>query len=307
MAQLLRRRAVQNPGSIGAATDPVLSGQRADRAGHRRTMRTDEIRQPLVRERQRHGDALGQNSSPALRQVPEREQQSIVDSLMVGDRERHRERVRAARPAIEELQPELRPWVHPHDQAMIEYGEPRRFQHDPANLRLHVGALLIPAPRPDDVAGAEQFHAPTSQHFDLATDQPVDDQEASMMGVGLLCRGDVPIARRQVPHARSGLAPSPFTIAGWDQILKLGISIDDADRIRGSAQAVRSRPRSGSACSFGEQLTRRPSISSAASVAEQADQRTDQRVRVDAVVRGGEPFGLGWAGEGEHEFLAAGV
>jgi hypothetical protein len=248
---------VQNPRSIGAAADFVLSGQRADRAGHRRTMRANEICQPLMRERQRHGDALGQNSSPALGQVPEREQQPIIDSLMVSDRKGNRERVCTARSAIEELQPELRPRGHPHNQVMIEHGQPRRFQDDPAHLRLHVGALLIPTPRPDHVSGAEQFHATTSQHFDLSTDEPVDDQEASMLGVGLLCRRDVPIACRQVPHTRPGLAASPFTIMRRDQILELGIGINDADRIRGSAQTVCSpAQQSGSRRSFGGQLTR---------------------------------------------------
>ncbi len=67
-------------------------------------MSADEIRQPLVRERQRHGDALGQNPPPAFRQVPEREQQPIVDPLMVSDRQRDGERVSAARAAVEELQ-----------------------------------------------------------------------------------------------------------------------------------------------------------------------------------------------------------
>ena len=55
----------------------------------------DEIREPLMGERQRHGDALGQDSSPALGKVPEGEQQSIIDALMVGDCQRDRERVRA--------------------------------------------------------------------------------------------------------------------------------------------------------------------------------------------------------------------
>jgi hypothetical protein len=157
--------------------------------------------------------------------------------------------VRAARPAIEELQPELGPWVHPHDQVMIEHGEPRWFQHDPANLRLNVGALLIPAPWPDDVAGAEQFDTTTSQHFDLSTDEPVNDQEASMVGIGLLCRCDIPVADGQVTHARPGFAASPFPILRRDQILELGISIDDADRICGSAHTE---------CGFGEKLTRCP-------------------------------------------------
>jgi len=159
-------------------------------------MRADEIRKPLMRERQWHGDSIGQNASPAFGQVPERQQQPIIDPLMMSDRERNRERVSAARPSIEELQSKLRPWGHPHDQVMIEHGQPRWLQHDPANLRLDMGSLLIPAPWADHVAGAEQFHATTSQHFDLSTDQPVDNQEALMMGIELLRRSDVPIARR---------------------------------------------------------------------------------------------------------------
>ena len=115
-----------------------------------------------MRKRQRHGDALGQNPSPALGQVPEREQQPIIDSLMVSDRQRDRERVSTARPPVEELQPELWPWGHPYDQAMVEYGQPCRLQDDPADLGLNVGSLLVPAPRPDHVAGAEQFDTSTS-------------------------------------------------------------------------------------------------------------------------------------------------
>ena len=161
MAQLLRRRAMQNPRSIGPAADSVLSGQRAHRAGHCGAMSADEIRQPLMRERQRHGDALRQNPPPALGQVPEREQQPIIDSLMVSDRKRDRERVSAARPSVEELQPQLWPWGHPYNQVIIQHGQPRRLQDDPADLRVNVRALLVPAPRPDHVAGAEQFHAST--------------------------------------------------------------------------------------------------------------------------------------------------
>ena len=236
---------MQNPRAIGPAADSVLSGQGAHRAGHCRAMSADEVRQPLMRERQRHGDALGQNPSPALGQVPEREQQPIIDSLMVSDRKRDRERVSAARPSVEELQPELWPWGHPYDQPMIEYGQPCRLQDDPADLRLNVGSLLVPAPRPDHVAGAEQFHASTSKHFDFSADQSVDDKEALMMGVELLCRRDVPIALGQVPDPGPRFATSAFTVAGRDQIFELRISINDADRIDGNVQMIRSPPQRG--------------------------------------------------------------
>jgi hypothetical protein len=238
MTQLLRRRAMQDPRSIRPAADPVLSGERADRTGDCRTMRANKVRQPLMRQRQRHGDALRQDASPALGQMPEREQQPIIDPLMVGDRQRDRERVSPARSAVEELEPELWPRRHPDHQVMVQHGQPGWFQDDPANLRPDVRALFIPAPRSDHVASAKQLHATTAQHLDLSTDQPVDDQKAPMMGVNLLGPRDVPIADRQMPHSSPRLAPGAVTIDRRHQILKLGISVDNADRIRGTAHIV---------------------------------------------------------------------
>jgi hypothetical protein len=218
-------------------------------------MSADEIRQPLMGERQRDGDALRQNPPPPFRQVPEREQQPIVDSLMVSDRERDGERVSATRAAVEEFQSQLGPWIHPHDQVVVEYGQSCWLQHDPPDLRLDMRALLIPAPWPDHITGAQQFHATTSEYLDLPTDQPVDDQKPPMMRVELLGRRDVPIACTEVPYPRSRLSAGPVTVGRRHQILKLGISVDDADRIRGSAQAVCSSPRAGSQDGFSEELT----------------------------------------------------
>ena len=58
------------------------------------------------------------------------------------------------------------------------------------------------------------------------------------MGVELLCRRDVPIARGQVPDAGPRFATSAFTFAGRDQIFELRISINDADRIDRNVQMV---------------------------------------------------------------------
>ena len=86
-------------------------------------MRADEIREPLVRKRERYGDAVRQNSTPALGQMPERQQQPVIDPLMVSDRKGDRERVGAPSPPVEELQSKLRPRGHPHHEAVIEYGQ----------------------------------------------------------------------------------------------------------------------------------------------------------------------------------------
>jgi hypothetical protein len=66
-------------------------------------MRSDEIGEPLVREREGYGDAVRQNPTPAFGQMPKRQQQPVSDPLMVSDRKGDGERVGAPSPAIEEL------------------------------------------------------------------------------------------------------------------------------------------------------------------------------------------------------------
>jgi hypothetical protein len=66
-------------------------------------MRPDEIREPLVRKRERYGDALWENSTPTFGQMPQRQQQPVIDPLMVSDRKRDGERVSAPSPAVEQL------------------------------------------------------------------------------------------------------------------------------------------------------------------------------------------------------------
>ncbi len=92
----------------------------------------------------------------------------------------------APSPPVEELQSKLRPRGHPHHKAMIEHGQARGLQNDPPNLGVNMRSLVVPAPRTNHVARADQFHAPPPQHFHLSADQAIDDQEAPMMTVGLL-------------------------------------------------------------------------------------------------------------------------
>ena len=125
MAQLLGWGPVQHPRSVATATDFASLLQCTQRAGHCGAMRADEIREPLVRKRERYGDAVRQNPTPALGQMPKRQQQPVIDALMVSDRKGDGERVGAPSSAVEELQSKLRPWGHPHHKAMIKHGQPR--------------------------------------------------------------------------------------------------------------------------------------------------------------------------------------
>lgn len=196
-------------------------------------MRADEIREPLVRKRQRYGDAVRQNSTPAFGQMPEREQQPVVDPLMVSDRKGDGERVGAPSAPVEELQSKLRPRVHPHHKAMIKDGQAGGLQNDPANLRVNVGSLVVPTPRANHVARPDQFHASPPQHVNLSADQSIDDQEAAMMTIGLLCGGDLPIAGGQAPDSRLSLASGPLIVNRRQEIPNLRVGVDDADETRG--------------------------------------------------------------------------
>ncbi len=125
MAQLLGWGAVQQPRSVSTATDLASLRQCTQCAGHCGTMRPDEIREPLVRKRERYGDAVRPHPTPALGQMPERQQQPVIHPLMMSDGKGDGERVGAPSAAVEELQSKLRPRGHPHHKAMIKHGQPR--------------------------------------------------------------------------------------------------------------------------------------------------------------------------------------
>ncbi len=127
MAELLGWRPVQHPRPVPAATDLSSLLECTQCAGHCGAMRSDEIREPLMRKRERYGDAVGQNPTPAFGQMPKRQQQPVIDPLMVRDRQGDGERVGAPSPAVEELESELGPWGHAHHKAVIKHGQPRRL------------------------------------------------------------------------------------------------------------------------------------------------------------------------------------
>ncbi len=114
---------MQHPRSVSPTADLASLLQCTQCAGHRGAVRADEIREPLVRKRERYGDAVRQHSTPAFGQMPERQQQPVIDPLMVSDRKGDGERVGAPSPPVEELQSKLRPGGHPHHKAMVKHGQ----------------------------------------------------------------------------------------------------------------------------------------------------------------------------------------
>ena len=158
-------------------------------------MCSDQVGQTLVGERQRHRNALLPNPSPTFGKVPEREQEPLVHPLMMGDGQRDGQVMCPPRSAGKQLEPELRPRIHPHDQTVVQYRQPSRLEHGPAHFRVNVRALGVPTPRPHDVPGAEQLDACTSENVHLPRHQPFDDQKPTVMLVGLDRANRIPFAR----------------------------------------------------------------------------------------------------------------
>lgn len=131
-------------------------------------MRPDQVSKPLMRQRQRDGDAFRNDPSPAFGQVPERQQQTVVNALMMGDRQGDGQRMRAPSASRKKLHTELGPGSHPADEAMIEDGQLRRLKYQPPDFGMNMRAVRVPSPRPQDVARAEQLDASPAEHLDLA-------------------------------------------------------------------------------------------------------------------------------------------
>ena len=232
VAQLGRRRPVKRPGAVFAPADRARANQVAHRDGHGRAVRPDQVGQPLMRQRQSHSDALRSNTSPALSQVPEGQQQPIIDARVMGDRQGNRQRVRTPGGAAEQLHAELRPRRYACHQTVVEHGQTRRLEHHPAHLGLDVGAVSVPTPGAHDIASTQQLDAPAPEYIDLPREQPVDDQEAVMMRVGLDRARDVPIARGETAYAGQRLAARALALRFVQQLGEAGVCINNADQIR---------------------------------------------------------------------------
>ena len=138
MAYLCRRSPVQHPSAVVSPTERARRGELSHRLGDRRSVSSDQVREALVRQRQRHDDAVRHDTPPPLRQMPESQKETIVDTLVMGDRKRDRQVVGPAGTAGKELDAELGPRVHANDQPVVEHGKPRRLKNHPADLRVHV-------------------------------------------------------------------------------------------------------------------------------------------------------------------------
>jgi len=197
-------------------------------------MGAHQIREALVGEGKVHHDAVATDPSPALGHVPQREQEPVIDPLVMGDGQRHRELVGAPDAPAEELDPELWPRHHAGHEAVVEHGQAGGLEDRPAHLRSDVRAVVVPAPWPQHVSGADQLDTAPAEHVDLAGEQAVHDQKSPVMDVGLHRRPGIPGPGGEPPHASQGIAPGPIASGTVEQRREVVVGVDDAHDVRGT-------------------------------------------------------------------------
>jgi anti-sigma B factor antagonist len=260
--------------------DRPVARETAYRGGDGLAPGADEVGQALVAKWQRHDDSVAVDAAPALGEMPECQQEAIVDALMVRDRERDGEVVSPPGAPVEQLQPELRPGDDAEDEPVVEDGQPAWLEDRPPDLRPDVGTLVVPPPRTHDVAVPDELDAATAQHVDCAAEQTVDDQEAAMVGGRLERSRCVPLTGRQALDACERLVTRPLEFALVEQVGEVGVGVDDADD-------VLPRPHTGSVPVTGpERARRRADVVTPTRAAATSDEPSTVRPPVSRRTRG---------------------
>ena len=190
-------------------------------------------------ERQRHDDAVGVHAAPALGQVPEHQQQPVVDALVVGDRERDGEMVRAPGAAVEQLDAELRPRAPsagrarcrgPRAAAGSSTTQPTSARTcEPSSSHCH-GRITSPWP-----SSSTQRRPSTST---VRLSSPSTIMKPRWWVSTLERRAGVPLAGREPQHAGERLAPRALQLIGREQVAQVGIGVDDAQLSGATAMGV---------------------------------------------------------------------
>ena len=138
MSQFRWRGAVEHPDAVLSPAQFPGASQLPHRLGHRWTVRSDEMCEALMRQGQWYRNALRSDPSPAFGQVPQGQEQPVVDALVMGDRECDGQVMGPSGATGKEFHAQLRPRVHALDQAVIEDRETSRLEHGPSNLGMNV-------------------------------------------------------------------------------------------------------------------------------------------------------------------------
>ena len=101
---------VDHPGSVELPRQGFLVDKPVEGGGHRRAVRAHHLPKHPVCEPKRKMDAVGLDSTPAIGQVPQQEQEPVLYALRLEDRQAKRQ---PARPSYRSLQQDRRDGRHP--------------------------------------------------------------------------------------------------------------------------------------------------------------------------------------------------
>ena len=203
MAQLLGRRAVQHPVAVVAAAD------RARRASARPARVVTDGRWAPTRSASRWWPSGSGTTMPSACTRPQRSARcQSVSSSRSSTRWWWAIASATARwcarrvPRLNSSTPSCGHGHDAHHEPVVEHGQARRLEHHPADLGLHVRALLVPRPRPHHVAGpiSSTQRRPSTSTSRLS--RPSTIRKPRWWASALERRRGVPLARREPQHAR---------------------------------------------------------------------------------------------------------
>src|SRR3954468_12604957 len=177
LVQLGRRLAVEQP-RVSELRHVALAPELLERRGDRRPARGDEVGEQLVRQPQRHADAVRRDPPPTVGEVPHEHQQAAVDPRVVRDRHGHHERARALHGAADQRAAHLGVRRRAAREALVEQRELGLLDDAERRVERQRDVLAVVLPRTHEVAGPEQLRAVAADAPDAAHDEPVEQQQS---------------------------------------------------------------------------------------------------------------------------------
>jgi hypothetical protein len=144
-----------------------------------------------VGERDLQPHAVRPDASVAIRELPEQQQQPVLEPVVLGDREHGGQAARAQQTALREPGRHLGERRHAGQPRQIEHRETEVREHPPRGLERQGDLLAVVPPRLQEVARAEQLGAVAVLDAHAADEDPFEHEQpgAVTAAIGVLARG----------------------------------------------------------------------------------------------------------------------
>jgi hypothetical protein len=156
-----------------------------------------------------------------------------VHARELRDRLRGGQPQRALAQAVEQRRCDLRVPRHLRREAPVEHRQGQWREHAPDGAHRQQSGMARGLPRADEIARAEQFHAPLVTDQQLAREHAAHDQQADVLGRRAGEARHIPRPDRQPVRAHDQLALRLLAPCDVQQRAEIGIDIEQSD-LRGS-------------------------------------------------------------------------